>query len=112
MEGAFSDLWKNTCHRIGSFLGLHFSEAQHIAAICGELTTQEVIHKVNLHKNVDKIERFTDEESKSIEIVTIQVFSEIIQKNFLPFLFRFVIYDGAVEIQDEHFYASTFPCLP
>ena len=98
MECAFGHFGENPRHWIATFFWLHLSEAQHIAAIGGKFTTQEIIHEVYLHKDVDEVESLADEEAESIKIVSVEVLAEVIQENLFPFFFRLIIDDGTVEI--------------
>lgn len=112
MERTFGDFRKHAGHRIAALLRFHLREAQHVTAVRRELTTQEIIHEVDLHKHVDEIQRLADEEAEGIKVVTIQILGEIIQQNLLSLFFAFIVDDGTVEIQHEHLDATTFPGLP
>jgi hypothetical protein len=65
-----------------------------------------------LHENIDEVQSLANEESEGIEVVAIQILREVIQENLLAFLLAFFVDNRAVEIEHEHFDATTFPCFP
>lgn len=112
MEGAFGDLWEDTRHWVATHLWLQFGESQHVTAVRWEFAIQEVIHEIDLADDVDEVQGFADEKPERVEIVSAQVLLEIADENFLAVLFAILVHYGHVQVEHEHFDATTFPCLP
>lgn len=70
------------------------------------------VSEVYLTNDVDKIEEFTKEKSKGIEVVIMKVDTEIVHKHGLAVPFHVVIQDGRVELHHKHLYFSSFPDFP
>jgi hypothetical protein len=64
-----------------------------------------------LTDDIDEIKYFADKEADSIEIVSVQVGDEIVDKQFYPFPLSFFSNNGTAKIKDECIYLSTFPSL-
>ena len=61
--------------------------------------------------DIDEIEYFADKEAHSIEIVSVEIGDEVVDKQFYPFSLSFFSNDGTAKIKNECLYLSTFPSL-
>lgn len=111
-ECALGDFRKNSRHGIDSILRIGIYERQHFIAICRKFVAQKCVDEINLQNCIGKVETLTDEESKRVELMAIEIFTQINNQNVLlsqPFV---RIEQRVVEIEDEMFHSVALPQFP
>ena len=99
MEGLVSGhLWKHPGHWVSSLFLLQFRHGDHITAIGGELTPQEVVHEEQLPDNVEKVQKFAEEESDGVEAMAVSILNKVVHQHFLSVLLLIRVNDGHVQV--------------
>ena len=97
-SGRFGHLRKHPGHWVSSLFLLQFRHGDHITAIGGELTPQEVVHEEQLPDNVEKVQKFAEEESDGIKAMAVSVLNKVVHQHFLPVLFLIRVNNGHVQV--------------
>jgi len=66
VEGTLGHLGENLGHGIGSVFWFHLRVSQYLKAIVSELIAKEVVSKVDLSKDIGKVEDLAKEEANGI----------------------------------------------
>ena len=82
-SGRSGHLWKHPGHWVSSLFLLQFRHGDHITAIGGELTPQEVVHEEQLPDNVEKVQKFAEEESDGVEAMAVSILNKVVHQHFL-----------------------------
>lgn len=112
VEGTLGNFGEDLGHRIHSFIGILLSEGEDLTPIGRELIAQEHVHEENLPDHIDKVEELTEEEAEGVKVVILDIGDEVVENEFLPPALVVLIYDGRVEVHDQHFDTTPFPRLP
>ena len=112
VKGALGHFGKYLGHGIHSFIRILLSESQDLTSISCEFIAQKHIHEENLTHDIDKIEKLTEEEPEGIEIMILDIGNEVVENEFLSARLIVLVHDGTVEVHDQHFNFTPFPCFP
>merc|ERR1719510_385378 len=79
-------LWEDHGHGISSFFKFLLHHSPNITSVCGELSTQEEINKVDLADHIDEVEEFAEEELCRVPVVlgTVSMLLEEIVQGVRP----------------------------
>jgi len=112
VECALSNLRKHLGHGIDTFLRFHLREFDDIGAVRGKLAIQEEVYEKDLADHVDEIQQFAQEEAICVEVLRVQVRSEIVDQQFTPVALTIFADYRTIEIQHQHLDPATFPRFP
>lgn len=112
MEAALGYLWENLGHRIDTNFGIVVHELDNLCTVGRKHATQELVEKVHLSDDVDKVEHFANKEPDGIALVLAFVPEEVPNDGIDLRVFLVILEDGLVQLQQQGSYPSVLPRSP